>query len=194
MPVQLPVKIGPVSLPQGKPHAEADDAFHPSLGAASEESHQIFLGIVEKRQDGTQPNHRRNPPLPASLQDLNPAGGGAHMGFQNPTQGLVIEMCIRDRLVYYKIFFQFYSATSMGNAGQVVQFWKVALAAIGKNLVLLLLLAVPLVVAAVWGGRILGSRGKMRRNASVLLAGVTAVSYTHLQGRAPAWTACLMRR
>lgn len=65
------------------------------------------------------------------------------------------------QLVYYKIFFQFYSATSMGNAGQVVQFWKVALAAIWKNLIPLLFLAVPLVFAAMWGRRIWGFRGRV---------------------------------
>ncbi len=99
----------------------------------------------------------------------------------------IVYLLYASQLVYYKIFFQFYSATSMGNAGQVVQFWKVALAAIGKNLVLLLLLAVPLVVAAVWGRRILGSRGKMRRNASVLLAGVTVLSYFVVIWMLPLW-------
>lgn len=41
----------------------------------------------------------------------------------------IVYLLYASQLVYYKIFFQFYSATSMGNAGQVVQFWKVALAA-----------------------------------------------------------------
>ena len=37
------------------------------------------------------------------------------------------------QLVYYSIFHCFYSAYSMGNGGQVMQFWKVTLHAIRKN-------------------------------------------------------------
>ena len=35
---------------------------------------------------------------------------------------IITYLLYASQLVYYKIFFQFYSATSMGNAGQVVQF------------------------------------------------------------------------
>ena len=39
------------------------------------------------------------------------------------------------QLVYYSIFHCFYSAYSMGNGGQVMQFWKVTLHAIRKGIV-----------------------------------------------------------
>lgn len=91
------------------------------------------------------------------------------------------------QLVYYKIFFQFYSATSMGNAGQVVQFWKVALAAIWKNLIPLLFLAVPLVFAAIWGRRIWGFRGRVGWRVSAFLGGLAVLSYFAVTWLLPLW-------
>ncbi len=90
---------------------------------------------------------------------------------------IITYLLYASQLVYYKIFFQFYSATSMGNAGQVVQFWKVALSAIGKNLFLLLLLAVPLVLAAVYGRRIWSFPGKVSWKVSVFLGGLAVLFY-----------------
>lgn len=47
------------------------------------------------------------------------------------------------QLVYYSIFHCFYSAYSMGNGGQVMQFWKVTLHAIRKNWLPLSLMLLP---------------------------------------------------
>ena len=66
------------------------------------------------------------------------------------------------QLVYYKVFSQYYSATSMGNAGQVAQFWQVVLSTIWKNLIKLLILAAPLIFMAAWGRRFFGFRGGVR--------------------------------
>ena len=55
------------------------------------------------------------------------------------------------QLVYYKVFGTFYSAYSMAHGAQVFQFWKIALTTIWKNLILLLLMALPLLFACVLG-------------------------------------------
>ena len=100
---------------------------------------------------------------------------------------IITYLLYASQLVYYKIFFQFYSATSMGNAGQVVQFWKVALSAIGKNLFLLLLLAVPLVLAAVYGRRIWSFPGKVSWKVSVFLGGLAVLFYFAVTWLLPLW-------
>src|SRR5699024_4355178 len=80
------------------------------------------------------------------------------------------------QLVYYKVFSQYYSATSMGNAGQVAQFWQVVLSTIWKNLIKLLILAAPLIFMAAWGRRFFG-----------FLGGVTVLSYFVITWILPLW-------
>ena len=53
MTVQGSVKLVPVSLPQGQAHAKMDDPLHPGIGAEAHDAADIFLGIVEERQNGT---------------------------------------------------------------------------------------------------------------------------------------------
>ena len=48
------------------------------------------------------------------------------------------------QLVYNKVFHTFYTAYSVANGGQAIQFWKEVLSTIGKNLIVLLLLFLPL--------------------------------------------------
>ena len=62
------------------------------------------------------------------------------------------------QLVYYSIFHCFYSAYSMGNGGQVMQFWKVTLHAIRKNWLPLSLMLLPPVGHAVLGKRFSAAR------------------------------------
>mgnify|MGYP000214207327 CR=1 FL=1 len=91
------------------------------------------------------------------------------------------------QLVYYKVFSQYYSATSMGNAGQVAQFWQVVLSTIWKNLIKLLILAAPLIFMAAWGRRFFGFRGGVPWQSSVFLGGVTVLCYFVITWILPLW-------
>ena len=53
--IQLCVKILPVSVPQCDAHAEVDDGLHSRAEAVVQQTPEIFFGVIEKRQDGTQP-------------------------------------------------------------------------------------------------------------------------------------------
>lgn len=55
------------------------------------------------------------------------------------------------QLIYYRVFGTFYSAYSMANGGQVLQFWNVVLTKIGENVLLLAVMAVPVLFLFVWG-------------------------------------------
>lgn len=55
------------------------------------------------------------------------------------------------QLIYYRVFGTFYSAYSMANGGQVLQFWNIVLKKIFTNLPLLALMALPLLFLAIFG-------------------------------------------
>lgn len=65
--------------------------------------------------------------------------------------GFVCYILCASQLIYYRVFGTFYSAYSMGNAGQILQFWNIVLKKIRENLPLLLLMAVPGVLLWVFG-------------------------------------------
>lgn len=60
-PVQLPVEIFPVPVPQGQSHAETDDAVYLCFQAHVQNAGNIVLGIIDKGQDGREPHHGGNP-------------------------------------------------------------------------------------------------------------------------------------
>lgn len=64
---------------------------------------------------------------------------------------LIITLVYGLQLVYYCIFRTPFSLVSLGAAGDVMQFWDIALEAILKNIVAVLLLFVPLVFQLVFG-------------------------------------------
>lgn len=67
--------------------------------------------------------------------------------------GLLWLLLCGSQLIYYKIFGTFYSAYSMTRGAQVLQFWKITLSAMGKNLFLLILMALPVLFACFLGKR-----------------------------------------
>ncbi|MBE6934475.1 MAG: LTA synthase family protein [Ruminococcaceae bacterium] len=80
------------------------------------------------------------------------------------------------QLVYYSLFDTFFSAFSMANGGQVLEFWKIALQAIGKNFFWILLQATPLISLCVLKKRFYAApagsqwqRGLLSVAASVML-------------------------
>lgn len=62
------------------------------------------------------------------------------------------------QLVYYGIFGTFYSAFSAANGGQVLQFWEIALQSVIRNLIWLILMALPLIAVCILRRRFYHSR------------------------------------
>lgn len=56
----------------------------------------------------------------------------------------VIAVFYCSQLIYNKVFHTFYTAYSVANGGQAIQFWKEVLSTIGKNIVTMLFLFLPL--------------------------------------------------
>ena len=88
-PVKLPVKIFPVSVPQGKPHSEADNAFHPGLGAVVKDAGKVFPCVVDKGQERAEPYHCGDSLFPENFQGFKPLPGGAHIRLQFPAQPFI---------------------------------------------------------------------------------------------------------
>lgn len=59
------------------------------------------------------------------------------------------------QLIYQGIFFTYYTAFSMGNGGQVLEFWKQILSAIGKDAFPVILLLLPLCIFLFFGDHFL---------------------------------------
>lgn len=55
------------------------------------------------------------------------------------------------QLVYYRVFGCFYSAYSMANGGQVLQFWNIALKTVWNNLPVLILMLLPFLCVCILG-------------------------------------------
>lgn len=86
---------------------------------------------------------------------------------------IALLMC-GSQLVYYKVFGTFYSAYSMIHGAKVVQFWKIALDTILKNLHILLLMCLPLLFVCIWGKRFFLYR-KAKSWKSAILPAATAL-------------------
>ena len=56
---------------------------------------------------------------------------------------LIVYILCASQLIYYRIFGCFYSAYSMANGGQVLQFWDIALKTLWENLPVLLVMLLP---------------------------------------------------
>lgn len=81
----------------------------------------------------------------------------------------VVFILYASQLVYYKVFKEFYTAMSMGNAGQGFGFMSTILVTIGKNIVPLLLLAVPLIFVIAFGKRFFSFKGAGWKSSLLLL-------------------------
>ncbi len=71
---------------------------------------------------------------------------------------VVMLLMAGSQLVYYGVFGTFYSAFSAANGGQVLQFWKIALQSIVRNLLWLILMALPLIGICILRRRFYHSR------------------------------------
>ena len=79
------------------------------------------------------------------------------------------------QLVYYSIFTTFYSIYSAGNAGGILQFWREALMAVGKNSPQVLLLFMPLALLLAAGKRFM-SFAKIRWDLRFVLGALLIIS------------------
>ena len=89
MSVQRRVIILPVPFPQGHSHVKANNSFHFCLRTGRQDRSDIFLCVVEKRQNRRQPDDRRNSPFPHLFQHLNPPLRIAYVRFKDSAQPLV---------------------------------------------------------------------------------------------------------
>lgn len=64
---------------------------------------------------------------------------------------LIVFVLCTSQLVYYRIFGCFYSAYSMANGGQVLQFWDIALKTVWQNLPVLILMLLPFLCVCIFG-------------------------------------------
>ena len=59
------------------------------------------------------------------------------------------------QVVYYQVFTTFFALFSINGAGQVLQFWREILNAMGKNIIPILFLLVPLIFISVFGNKLI---------------------------------------
>lgn len=59
------------------------------------------------------------------------------------------------QVVYYQVFTTFFALFSINGAGQVLQFWREILNAIGKNIIPILFLLVPLIFISAFGNKLI---------------------------------------
>lgn len=71
------------------------------------------------------------------------------------------------QLIYYRVFGTFYSAYSMANGGQVLQFWNIVVKKIFENILLLLLMAVPSLTMLLQGRRWFTFAGARKKQIAV---------------------------
>lgn len=80
------------------------------------------------------------------------------------------------QLIYYRVFGTFYSAYSMANGGQVLQFWDIVAKKIWENLGLLIFMAAPFVLLCLFGRSWFSFRPLSGRRAALIpLAGAVAL-------------------
>ncbi|MDF2986740.1 MAG: phosphoglycerol transferase family protein alkaline phosphatase superfamily [Eubacterium sp.] len=58
------------------------------------------------------------------------------------------------QVVYYQVFTTFFALFSLNGAGQVLQFWREIISAIGKNIIPIIFLLVPLIFIIFWGNKL----------------------------------------
>lgn len=63
------------------------------------------------------------------------------------------------QLIYYRVFGTFYSAYSMANGGQVLQFWDIVVKKILENALLLIAMAAVFLFLCIWGRRVCSFEG-----------------------------------
>jgi len=97
-------------------------------------------------------------------------GRGARRWITGVYAAVYFVLCA-SQLVYYRVFGCYYSAFSMANGGQVLQFWNIALKKILENFHWILGMALPLILSFVLGKRLCGFS---RKTALPLTVMVTA--------------------
>ncbi len=99
----------------------------------------------------------------------------------------VVYMLYASQLVYYQVFGQFYTAVSMGNAGQGFGFMTTILVTIGKNIIALIFLAFPMLFAILFGRRFFSFKGGAGLKSSVALTVVGIVLHFFVVLILPLW-------
>ena len=81
-PIQLFIKIFPVSVAESQSHAEADNSVDFCFNAHIQNPGNIIFGVVNKGQNGREPYHRRYSGITHFFQDFISFPCGAYMGLQ----------------------------------------------------------------------------------------------------------------
>lgn len=99
----------------------------------------------------------------------------------------VVYILYASQLIYYQVFGQFYTAVSMGNAGQGFGFMTTILVTIWKNLFALLFLAAPLLFVIILGRRFFSFKGGAGLKSSVVMAALGLVIHFLVVLILPLW-------
>lgn len=91
------------------------------------------------------------------------------------------------QLVYFKIFSQFYTVTSMGNAKQGLSFLDTLLPNIAKSIVPIILLLLPLLFLLILGKRFFSFKGGATWKSSLLLVALAMVIHFCVVWTLPLW-------
>lgn len=99
----------------------------------------------------------------------------------------VFSVFYMSQVVYYQIFSQFYSATSMGNAGQVAEFWKTTLEGIAHCWFPILLLCIPTAFLCILGRYFFSFKGKAGLKSTGAMAVLMLAVYLLSVWSLPLW-------
>lgn len=87
----------------------------------------------------------------------------------------IIYVLYASQLIYYKVFAQYYTFSSMGNADQGFGFMSAIFATIGKNIICLVFLAAPLLFIIFFGKKFFSFKGGATLGSSVFMLILMAV-------------------
>ena len=90
MTVQRRIEIFAVAFAHSGSDTETEDACYTGVKAVIQYAAQIFLRIIDKGEQGREPNHRGNSVFLHDFQYFISSAGGADVGFENAAQRFVI--------------------------------------------------------------------------------------------------------
>ena len=88
---------------------------------------------------------------------------------------LIVFVLCASQLVYYRIFGCFYSAYSMANGGQVLQFWDIALKTVWQNLPVLILMLLPFLCVCIFGKHLIPRTAIEKKPLCLISASIAVV-------------------
>ena len=101
--IELLIKIFPVAVPEGKPHAEAEDAAHARFHTIGQYAAEVFLRVVQKGKDGGKPYYSRDARITELEERFKAFARRAYVRFENAAERFVkcCECHLHDTLAFF---------------------------------------------------------------------------------------------